>query len=773
MKYVHEYQQFRMHLGNGDKIGMNPFIGFYISVLHYWHKWLPMTVNLSLYDDSVHADDENSVHAPPYHDHDNLPDDHNSGDVNLSLYDDHRRFHAALCDNDSVHADDENSVHDDAPFYNDHDNVNAKLSLPETYHSFHAAFCDDDSAHAALADNNNSVHLVSASNPKNAYAKSAQVQSPCRANDIRCVALNVSGLNAKLRNGVLDQYLSKFDIVSLVETNTDSPVISETLLNSYSCFTMKKSNSTCKYKYGGIHGICVLVSPTYKENVELISDTVSECTLWLKITSNNTAHCILGAMYIPCEKSRFYFDEVFDQIENDILDLKSRFELPFCLFGDFNAHTQLKDDFLEYDDTVAEITGCDLFRESSFVDCQNINPGFTRYRYSQDASDMNRNGKYLLALCQALDFKIVNGRLGSDKYIGRPTCHKSEAASVIDYVLASECMLPYVSHFHVEMFDPCFSDVHCPIEFNVSTDVPAFNYVPETETSLCSQEKTDSETLSCEPEVLPKMSFKWSKESADDFQNAISESKLIELSQQLRNLSSNITQESVDHLCSSLSEIMINAAKTAGIYKELRRVNSKKNGEIKKKSPPWFDKECVEKRRDYYKMKNYLKRKGAKAVCNKKAKEFKKFIKNKEKCYFKQLNMKIRSLRSSNSKEYWSLLNRSAEGKKTFSTLCLQTFMDHFKQLSQKYVPYDTCDPCEKTESTFPTVEHNESLNVNFSLPEIKEIIAKLNKSFQWGSNIRPRPSSFEIGQFGSFCDFIYVGVKAEVCATGAVCVNR
>ena len=48
-----------------------------------------------------------------------------------------------------------------------------------------------------------------------------------------------------------------------------------------------------------------------------------------------------------------------------------------------------------------------------------------------------------------------------------------------------------------------------------------------------------------------------------------------------------------------------------------------------------------------------------------------------------------------------------------------------------------------------------------------------VNKSFQWGSNIRPRPSSFEIGQFGSFCDFIYVGVKAEVCATGEVWVNR
>ena len=99
--------------------------------------------------------------------------------------------------------------------------------------------------------------------------------------------------------------------------------------------------------------------------------------------------------------------------------------------------------------TVAEITGCDLLREASILELQNV------------MSDINRNGKHLLALWQALDFKIVNGRVGSDKYFGRSACHKTDAASVIDYAIASEYMLPYISHFNVEMFDPCF--FRCPL----------------------------------------------------------------------------------------------------------------------------------------------------------------------------------------------------------------------------------------------------------------------------------------------------------------------
>ena len=60
------------------------------------------------------------------------------------------------------------------------------------------------------------------------------------------------------------------------------------------------------------------------------------------------------------------------------------------------------------------------------------------------------------------------------------------------------------------------------------------------------------------------------------------------------------------------------------------------------------------------------------------------FLKRKKNSILNNWIKKIRSLRSSNSKEYWSLLNRSTEGKKKCPALCLQTFMNHFKQLSQK-----------------------------------------------------------------------------------------
>ena len=69
---------------------------------------------------------------------------------------------------------------------------------------------------------------------------------------------------------------------------------------------------------------------------------------------------------------------------------------------------------------MADITGCEILRDSIFLNGQVVNNLFTQFRYNQDLSDVIRNGKGLL--CQPLDFRIVNGRMGTDKYIGRSTC---------------------------------------------------------------------------------------------------------------------------------------------------------------------------------------------------------------------------------------------------------------------------------------------------------------------------------------------------------------
>ena len=99
---------------------------------------------------------------------------------------------------------------------------------------------------------------------------------PCGKICIKCVTLNVSGLNNKLNNGILDQYLANFDIILLVETNCESPNLQNTLLNDFTSVSKKKVKLNRKYKYGGIHGICALLSPDLKDAVDLSPDTKSE-----------------------------------------------------------------------------------------------------------------------------------------------------------------------------------------------------------------------------------------------------------------------------------------------------------------------------------------------------------------------------------------------------------------------------------------------------------------------------------------------------------------
>ena len=554
--------------------------------------------------------------------------------------------------------------------------------------------------------------------------------SRLRNNYINCVSLNVSGLQSKLRLGILDQYLANFDIIALSETNTDSPELSNTLLNKFVCFTKKKHNPSAKYKYGGVHGLCILVNPAYAEFFQIFTETESECTLWGKLKMNDGLQCMIGAVYIPCDSSRFHFDETISQIENDIIDLKCNYNLPICLLGDFNAHTKLADDHVDLLDTAAEMTGCDCIYEAGSFSCNELNEKFTNHRYSQDTSDVNNNGKKLLSLCQSLDFKIVNGRVGTDKYRGNATCHKKGATSVIDYVIANDQMIPYVHDFSVEMFDPCLSDVHSAITCVIGKSHPIdlcevdYGTGPFLEGMPHNLTKTETEkNVTVGPQ---KLIFRWTPETATAYECEIAniEPEINVLCNHLYDLRQNISQKGINDLCDQLNKAMIETAKKVGAYKLHRK--STTHTKPRRTSPPWFDHECAEERKKYYKVKNTLKRKGHKSVCYKKAKEYKKFLKLKEKSYYKQLNSKIRSLRSSNSKDYWALLKKSTEGQKTYSKLCLQTFMEHFRDLNQDGQK-DSKLPNEK--HSLNNGEITQEINTDFSADEISVVISRLKNN--------------------------------------------
>ena len=396
--------------------------------------------------------------------------------------------------------------------------------------------------------------------------------------------------------------------------------------------------------------------------------------------------------------------------------------------GDFNAYTNTMDDSPDYDDSVAEYSGCDSLLSSNKVEINKIHPAFTQYRYNQDLNNVNKNGRQLISMCRALEFTVVNGRLGADKYLGNPTCYKG-SPSVIDYVLVNVDMLPYLCAFDIDMYDECLSDVHCPLRFVLNAKSDLMSSEMKSNNSINEENESTSGT------ATTSMFFDWSSEIAAEYHAHISNESISQLSENLLSMSTNVSQENIDNLCHELNGIFINAAKEVGACKERNYKNNNNNKSSKKNfSQPWFDNNCKEERRKYFKCKNYLKRKGKKSMCNKETKKYKKFIKEKERSYYKTLKHKLRTLRSENSKDYWNLLNKVHGNKSKLTVPSMNFFMDHFRKLSQSHNEETVNYPLHIVDD----IQENSDLNKNFSINEIQSNIKNLKNNKACGiDNIR------------------------------------
>ena len=366
----------------------------------------------------------------------------------------------------------------------------------------------------------------------------------------RC--LNVAGLQSKLDRGILDHYMSKADFIVFVETNTDDPLFKDTLLHDYKSFVkIKPSCPSGNYKYGGIHGICVLVNDKFHiDDCCIVENTKSECILWVNLKVDNFQF-IIGATYIPCPSSRYYFDEIFEQIHEDIMYIRQK-NVPFLLTGDMNAHTRTKCDYLENDYDVAKNTGCIILYNDDVENVFRNNPHCTSYRYNQDKMNVDSNGRNTISLCQSERLTIVNGRVGNDKFLGKATCFKGQP-SVTDYAIASDEMFEYVIDFDVGLFDANMSDVHAPIEYVLSFET---NSVIQENCLLAEQIDKDRE----EGQNMHYMKFRWSEEEKSNFITVISQVDVASLDKKLNDLIVSPSQEGTDSICQVLNYEIIDMA---------------------------------------------------------------------------------------------------------------------------------------------------------------------------------------------------------------------
>ena len=73
--------------------------------------------------------------------------------------------------------------------------------------------------------------------------------------------------------------MKDYDIICLSETKMHFIDLSDSSLEGYSCFA--KHNSVSGHRYGGVHGLCMLIKDEYSSFVKVLDDLSSPYIMWV------------------------------------------------------------------------------------------------------------------------------------------------------------------------------------------------------------------------------------------------------------------------------------------------------------------------------------------------------------------------------------------------------------------------------------------------------------------------------------------------------------
>ena len=515
-----------------------------------------------------------------------------------------------------------------------------------------------------------------------------------------------------MRLGILDEYAKDFHIICLSETKTDAPDLIDTALCDYTCFV--KSKSIKKHKFGGIHGLCMLVKENISKHAKLLEENDSKHVLWVYFNKKAFGlSCVFGSVYIPHEASKYYNKELFDELAEDIINIKSKYDAPICLLGDFNSRTGTLDDFTVLEEQISEICNLDnneidVFNSKQYFEERGLNTN----RSNKD-NFTNNNGYKLIELCRCLDLKIVNGRIGSDQNIGDFTCISNQGSSTVDYCIASSEFFPYFDNFSVDVVDKNLSDVHCPISLTFKAN-HMIDKIANVDISFPS-----------DVDYTP-MFTKWDQNLSLSYEKAFNLDSLSQFNDHLDLMSVNGTNDTqLEHTMEIFKDLFLTPSTDLGMTNKINLGFKKSNAKKTKVHKPGFDNECIRKRANFFKVKNRLKKCQNDIDKNRlklAGKEYRVFIRCKMRNYFKQFHKEIRDLKSNNPKVYWNKLKLN-KNKNTFSNISLDCMYEHFKKLNDIPENNDVVfDPRLVTHSI------NEDINKPFTVLEIESLIKKTKK---------------------------------------------
>lgn len=445
-------------------------------------------------------------------------------------------------------------------------------------------------------------------------------------------------------------HVNRFDFIVLTETWTRRTVF----VPNFKCFSSvdKPRSNSSKGRSSG--GILVLYKNCFAPHVTL--EKRSHNFIWFKVdkTLMGTAEDVfVCGTYIPPENSKHFSPEIFEELEKDIMEFRSKGFL--ILLGDFNSRTG------KYDDHIS-IEGDNFFTSNNLE--ESIIPT-VRNNYD---NVVNSNGKHLLEICKHFDFRILNGRTRGDS-MGNITFHGKNGVSTVDYVICDQNLFQKFDYFMVKQ--PTYLSDHSQISAWLS--IPKISDPTTTENG-------DSPHL----KQLPTQ-FIWSDNSSILFKSELNSQNVQKLINDFLTEDFEQTDTGISIAVSKVESILCGAAKNSLKRKKVRQ-RRKVTNNINKK---WFDKECRFKRHEVRKLAN-LKRRDplnntVRNMFHSVLKEYRNLLKTKQRNY---RNEKINQLSGTNvcSQTFWKTFKTLPEkqNQETLPPVNQNELISHFEKLHSK-----------------------------------------------------------------------------------------
>lgn len=242
--------------------------------------------------------------------------------------------------------------------------------------------------------------------------------------------LNVCGLKRRCLYPEFTDLVCKYNILCVVETKLDMHDIIS--IQGYQFISNPRKQAVIRKS----RGIGVFMKNDVSYYIHPL-DSQSDYVLWLRISKAYTKlepDIILGVCYVPPQCSKYYNDDDFSQMEQEIMSYCSDFEYVF-ITGDINAQTASMHDFTSRDESLDKYLGLDeetlnYFDQEAFLMTKNLPVN----RVSKDTK-INNTGYKIVDICKNNNLLILNGRYGRDSGIGSFTFRDQ---SVIDYSISSQ-----------------------------------------------------------------------------------------------------------------------------------------------------------------------------------------------------------------------------------------------------------------------------------------------------------------------------------------------